>query len=129
METQIKKVGEKIQIVTTIDQNELAKITAAFQTELFEIAKHEPKIENVFNAMHKKTIKFIRSLIYEYGTEMWIEPNADVFQNLRWSHRIDDVAQVFRNLQNRGAMVVQYNDKQTRIIRFKFNNNVDWTWN
>lgn len=129
METQIKKVGEDIKIVITIDANELANLIGPLQTELFIESKSttEPIIENPFFGMHQKTIAFIQNVVHEYGTEIWIGPNDDFFQNLRWLHRVDDVAQIFRNLQNRGAMVVEYNENKTRITRFKFKKNVQWT--
>lgn len=129
METQIKKVGEDIKIVITIDANELANLIGTMQTELFIENKSipEPTIANPFNGLHKNTIEFVGALVHEYGTEMWIGPNDNFIQNLRWMHRVDSVAQIFRNLQNRGAMVVEYNDKNTRITRFKFKKNVQWT--
>lgn len=129
METQIKKVGEDIKIVITIDANELANLIGPLQTELFIENKSimEPTIANPFFAMHHKTIAFIRNVVHEFGTEIWISPKDGIFQNLRWMHRVDDVAQIFRNLETRGAMVVDYNDKKTRINCFKFNRNVQWT--
>lgn len=128
METQIKKIGDDIKIVITFNANELANLVCTTQTELFVENKSimEPTIANPFNGLHKRTIGFVRALINAYETELWIEPRDDMFQNLRWLHRVDDVAQIFRNLQNRGAMVVEYNENKTRITRFKFKKNAKW---
>lgn len=129
METQIKKVGEDIKIVITIDANELANLIGPLQTELFIENKSttEPTIENPCKGFRLNTIKFIYSLLREYGTEIWIVPNKPLISNLRWMHRVDDVARVFRKLEDRGAMDVEYNENKTRITRFKFKKNVQWT--
>lgn len=128
METQIKKIGDDIKIVITFNANELANLVCTTQTELFVENKSIQELTNVdpFSGLHKRTIRFIRSLVNAYETELWIEPRDDMFQNLRWLHRVDDVAQIFRNLQNRGAMVVEYNENKTRITRFKFKKNAKW---
>ena len=129
METQIKKVGEDIKIVITIDANELANLIGPLQTELFIENKSipEPTIENPCKGFRINTIRFVYSLLHEYGTEIWIVPNKPLFSNLRWMHRVDDVARVFRKLEDRGAMDVEYNENKTRITRFKFKKNVQWT--
>jgi hypothetical protein len=129
METQIKKVGEDIKIVITIDANELANLIGTMQTELFIENKSIPEstIGNPFYGLHHKTIAFIRNVVQKFGTEIWISPKDGFFQNLRWMHRVDDVAQIFRNLETRGAMVIEYNDNKTRITRFKLKKNVQWT--
>lgn len=128
METQIKKIGDDIKIVITFNANELANLVCTTQTELFVENKSIQELTNVdpFSGLHKRTIRFIRALVHEYGTEIWISPKDDIFQNLRWLHRVDDVAQIFRNIENRGAMVVEYNDKKTRITGFKFKKNAKW---
>lgn len=127
METQIKKVGEDIKIVITIDAKELAKLIGPSQTELFEMeTQTEPK-ENPFKYIQIHTKHFVQDLIKEFGVNCWIERDEPIVDKLRWFHTIADVAKIFIRFQQNGWMDVEYNENKTRITRFKFKDNAQWT--
>lgn len=126
METQIKKVGEDVKIVITIDANELAKLIGPMQTELFKIAEPEKKAENPYKYMQENTKKFVMNLVKTFGTDIWVFSTNKILNDFRWNHRVDNVGQIFKRFYDNGWMDVEYNENKTRIIRFKFKNNAQW---
>jgi len=127
METQIKKVGEDIKIVITINATELAKMIGTSQTELFEMETQMESKENPFKYIQIHTRFFIQDLIKEFGINCWINRDEPIVNKLRWFHTIADVPQIFKRFSENGWMDVEYNQNKTRIIRFKFNDNAQWT--
>ena len=72
-------------------------------------------ISNPYKGLRKNTLKFIQQLKLKYGNE-WIDRNQQYVNDLAYTFKIKDMAQILRNLET----VEIIRGERNRIHKFRF---------